>query len=199
MPDALYIEPGWNLLIIRLTKWVWYSHFPSKRWIHTSHTKLIITPCKSSVFRLLLRLSVRECASVLPGSLHSATEEHKLHLVLSEAQPNVFSSITWSDFSELCIQLLLSRIIYPSDFLTAVFLFFFEAGVSADVRYSHHPAAAAKTADAGTSSLQHCDCQSGLSQTCSEGSASCSDRKPFLQPYRSSSKEGFGRQRWCYF
>lgn len=74
MPDALYIEPGWNLLIIRLTKWVWYSHFPSKRWIHTSHTKLIITPCKSSIFRLLLRGWVCLCASRISSFGHRGAQ-----------------------------------------------------------------------------------------------------------------------------
>lgn len=73
----------------------------------------------------------------------------------------------------------------------------FEAGVSADVRYSHHPAAAAKTADTWTSSIQHCDCQSRLSQTCREGSASGSDCKPFLQPNRNSSKEVL--EGWDFF
>lgn len=77
------------------------------------------------------------------------------------------------------------------------FSLLFEAGVSVDVRYTHHPAAAAETADAGTSCLQHCDFQSRLSQTCCEGSASFSDYKPSFQPYRNSSKEGLEGRSCC--
>lgn len=133
--------------------------------------------------------TLAECVSTPWASLHLSTEEHKLHLVLSEVQLSVFSAITWSDSDYLPV---------CSSYSVFFFLVLFEAGVSADVRYSHHPAAAAKTADAGTSSLQHCDCQSRLSQTRREGSASCSDCKPFLQPYRNSSKGVLGG-RHCYF
>lgn len=64
-----------------------------------------------------------------------------------------------------------------------------KAGVSADVRYSDHPTAAAETADSGTSSIQHCDCQPRISQACCEGAASSSDGQPVFQPCWNSSKD----------
>lgn len=115
------------------------------------------------------------------------------------------SSAQWSTaecvFSHYLIRLVSSMYLAPlvCDNLYSAFFFsvLLKAGVSVDVRYTHHPAAAAKTADGGASSLQHCDFQSGLSQTGCEGSASFSDYKPSLQPYRNSSKEGLGR-RGCF-
>lgn len=47
LPDTLNIEPTPNRLLIRLTGWVRFSHFHSKRLVHTSHTRLIITPSVS--------------------------------------------------------------------------------------------------------------------------------------------------------
>lgn len=69
----------------------------------------------------------------------------------------------------------------------------FKAGVSVGVRYSNHPAAAAEADDAGSTSLQHCDLQPGLSQTRHEGSAGSSDYKPSVQPCRNPSKHHWGR------
>lgn len=70
----------------------------------------------------------------------------------------------------------------------------FKAGVSVGVRYSNDSAAAAEADDARTTSVQHCDLQPRLSQTCHEGSAGSSDYKPSVRPCRKPSKQHEGRK-----
>ena len=165
------------------------SHLPLRAHYHSS-----LEQCHSST-------TLVECVSTPLASLHSSPiKEQKLHLLLSEARPSVVFSCDQTlprrRPSELSTHSFLSGIKWsPSDFPSNLLFFdLFEAGVAADIRYSGHPADVAEAADSRTPRLQHCDCQSRLSQACCEGSASFSDCKSFFQPYGNSSEPSLLRR-----
>lgn len=92
-------------------------------------------------------------------------EEHKLHLALGQERPPALPYQTHHSIFSSC-----------------------QAGVSADVRHTHHPAAAAEAAHAGASGLQHRDLQPRLPQAGREGAAGFSHHEPSLQPHHDSGK-----------
>lgn len=95
---------------------------------------------------------------------HPLIEELRLHLVLGQDPP-------------------------PSPpHLTLPFFPPYQAGVPADVRHTHHPAAAAEAAHAGASGLQHGDLQPRLPQAGRKGAAGLSHRESSLQPSGDSGK-----------
>lgn len=65
------IDPGWCLLIIRLTRTSMISNSHRKRWCHTSYMELIFTPGCCSVFQLLL---LQNLLSFYIFFLHSGAE-----------------------------------------------------------------------------------------------------------------------------